>query len=171
MIRHFRLIDHWKHTQLSGSSCIGNKLRFQAHLWIGKCCEEQTAQQRQRAGEDHVLAGDAALGIDGAKKRLRQRVPPAHAVKEPGGGQLRSHSRADIRHQQRQVDEAEQPVPANEASDIGEGGFEVREGLRCGPDKLRDINLERRQQSRDQAAWQGFSVYRRTRVRCKRFRL
>ena len=33
----FRLIDHWKPRPLSGSSCVGNKIRVQAHSWIGKC--------------------------------------------------------------------------------------------------------------------------------------
>jgi hypothetical protein len=32
-----RLTPYWNETALSGSSRIGIKSRFQAHLWIGKC--------------------------------------------------------------------------------------------------------------------------------------
>ena len=34
----FRLMPHWNRRVLSGSSPIGINSRFQAHLWIGKCC-------------------------------------------------------------------------------------------------------------------------------------
>src|SRR5450432_820418 len=33
----FRLIHRWNQTLVSGSSCVGIKLDFQAHSWIGKC--------------------------------------------------------------------------------------------------------------------------------------
>ena len=42
----FRLIPHWNRPPLSGSSRVGIKSRFQAHLWIRKCLWLQCVHAR-----------------------------------------------------------------------------------------------------------------------------
>src|SRR5487761_321805 len=71
------------------------------HFGAERITDGESAGERERADEEHVVARDVILWLDGAEKRARHRVAPAHAVEKARGAKLRAHARTDIGDEQR----------------------------------------------------------------------
>ena len=114
--------------------------------------EQEGTDHGQHADKDYVVAGNAALAVDGAEERSRERVVAAHAVKQARRSQLRTAARADGRQQQGEVDELKEPDAAQNVGgrarsrssltrDIRESGIHLRERPAIGPYQLGHIDL------------------------------
>ena len=82
------------------------------------------------------------LRVDHSEKRFRKRVASSHPVEQAGSADLRAHAGTEVGDQQGESDNAEHRLPGA-GRNVNEGGVDVWKRLRCGPDQLRGVDLNR----------------------------
>ena len=82
--------------------------------------ERQAAGEREHADEQHVVPRNAVSRVDGAEEPRGQRVAPSHAIEQPRRAEMRARARSEVRDEQRQADEHEEPGAAGLARHVHE---------------------------------------------------
>ena len=116
--------------------------------------EQECSGQRDRADKQDAVARDAVLPFHDAEEGFGNCVIASHAVEQSRRRELRPHTGADIRHQQGDVHQVEEEEASNASSDVDVSGINIRK-LRRGPNQLRGVDLDRRQNAGDQAHQYG----------------